>query len=71
MQIGTRWAFGAEPPASVPAALRAQIAELEATREGATGFWTLTWLEGAAIAELDDGTRLGGKWPTTIDDNDW
>ena len=53
MQLGTRWATGSEPPASVPAALRPAIAEVESG--GLTGHWTLTWLEGRAIAELDAG----------------
>ena len=30
MQLGTRWTAGGEPPASVPAALRVQIAAVEA-----------------------------------------
>ncbi|MFS0893993.1 hypothetical protein [Microbacterium sp. 179-I 3D3 NHS] len=56
MQLGTRWSTGAEPPASVPAALRPAIAEVEA--RGLTGHWTLTWLEGRAIAELDAGWEV-------------
>jgi hypothetical protein len=57
MQLGTRWPFGAEPPASVPAGLRGRIAAAEATHGDGTGqTWTLTWLEGRPIAELDDGT---------------
>jgi hypothetical protein len=56
MQLGTRWATGVEPPASVPASLRPGIAEVEA--RGLTGHWTLTWLEGRAIAELDAGWEV-------------
>lgn len=56
MQLGTRWAAGSEAPASVPAALRPAIAEVEA--KGLTGHWTLTWLEGRAIAELDAGWEV-------------
>ncbi len=56
MQLGTRWATGTEAPASVPAALRPAIAEVE--RRGLTGHWTLTWLEGRAIAELDAGWEV-------------
>lgn len=58
MQLGTRWAAGAEPPASVPAALRPAIAEAEAAAQAAgahSGHWTLTWLEGRPLAELDAG----------------
>lgn len=67
MQLGTRWAVGAEPPASVPAALRPAIAEVEATLRASTrsateaaaaGHWTLTWLEGRPIAELDAGWEV-------------
>ena len=56
MQLGTRWATGSEAPASVPAALRPAIAEVE--QRGVTGHWTLTWLEGRAIAELDAGWEV-------------
>ncbi|WP_314647959.1 hypothetical protein [uncultured Microbacterium sp.] len=56
MQLGTRWATGTEAPASVPAALRPAIAEVEG--RGLSGHWTLTWLEGRAIAELDAGWEV-------------
>lgn len=56
MQLGTRWAAGAEPPASVPAALRPGIADVEA--RSLDGRWTLTWLEGRPIAELDAGWEV-------------
>ncbi|AXL12462.1 hypothetical protein DXT68_10145 [Microbacterium foliorum] len=56
MQLGTRWAAGSEAPASVPAALRPAIAEVES--RGLAGHWTLTWLEGRAIAELDAGWEV-------------
>jgi len=56
MQLGTRWATGTEAPASVPASLRPAIAEVEST--GLTGHWTLTWLEGRPIAELDAGWEV-------------
>ncbi|MFJ4252292.1 hypothetical protein [Microbacterium sp. NPDC090003] len=56
MQLGTRWASGSEAPASVPAALRPAIAEVES--RGLSGHWTLTWLEGRAIAELDAGWEV-------------
>ncbi|MFJ2541416.1 hypothetical protein [Microbacterium sp. NPDC087589] len=56
MQLGTRWATGSEPPASVPASHRPAIAEVES--RGLSGHWTLTWLEGRAIAELDAGWEV-------------
>ncbi len=61
MQLGTRWAAGAQPPASVPSELHAQISAVEkvtAESLGAqepTAYWTLTWLEGRPVAELDTG----------------
>lgn len=62
MQLGTRWAAGSEAPASVPASLRPAIAEVEAKLGGplspSKGHWTLTWLEGRAIAELDAGWEV-------------
>lgn len=58
MQLGTRWAAGAEPPASVPAVLLPAIAELEARVDVAGARWTLTWLEGRPIAELDAGWEV-------------
>lgn len=78
MQLGTRWPFGSEPPASVPATVRSAIAAAEAGRtDGAGRAWTLTWLEGRAIAELDDGTvvRDGtdphGTAAADAGDDDW
>jgi len=56
MQLGTRWAAGAQPPASVPAELRPAIADVEG--RGLTGHWTLTWLEGRPLAELDAGWEV-------------
>ena len=66
MQLGTRWNFGDEPPARLAPVMLGAIADVE--RELANGAtegvdphgwrWTLTWLEGRAVAELDDGTVL-------------
>ncbi|GAA3646921.1 hypothetical protein [Microbacterium marinilacus] len=59
MQLGTRWTAGAQPPASVPAGLRETIARVEADLpEGPKPGWTLTWLEGRPIAELDTGVTV-------------
>jgi nitroreductase len=77
MRLGTRWSFGDEPPASVPEELRPLIAAAESRATDAAGrHWTLTWLEGRPIAELDDGTIVTtgpvdtGAAPTVADD-DW
>ncbi len=66
MQLGTRWNFGDEPPARLSPVMVGAIADVETERAdgGAEGVdpsswrWTLTWLEGRAVAELDDGTVL-------------
>ena len=63
MQIGTRWAVGGEAPQSVPVAMRAAIDEEERTlaelgADTASWRWTLTWLEGRPVVELDDGTTI-------------
>ena len=74
MRLGTRWEFGAEPPASVPADLRPRIEAAEAAHEGegAGRHWTLTWLEGRPIVELDDGTRISDAIIDVHDaDEDW
>jgi len=59
MQLGTRWQARTEPPAAVPAALRPQLAAVEADLPADAGqpapHWTLTWLEGRPVAELDTG----------------
>lgn len=60
MQLGTRWTARTEPPAAVPRELWAQIAAVEAAvPPDALGQpaprWTLTWLEGRPVAELDTG----------------
>ncbi|GLK02233.1 hypothetical protein JOD62_002702 [Microbacterium keratanolyticum] len=58
MQLGTRWAAGTDAPASVPAALRPAISQVEASADPLTGSWTLTWLEGRPIAEWDGGWEV-------------
>ncbi len=60
MQLGTRWTAGGDPPAALPEALRVQIAAVEAVLPvdqlgQPAPRWTLTWLEGRPIAELDTG----------------
>ena len=60
MQLGTRWTSGDEPPKAVPEALRRGIRDVDATIPAdqlgqPRPRWTLTWLEGRPIAELDTG----------------
>lgn len=60
MRLGTRWAVGAQIPAVVPPVLRPTLAEVEATLAPASPphMWTLTFLEGRPIAELDTGVTV-------------
>ena len=53
MQLGTRWNWGAEPPARLPSAVVAAIREVEQSAGSPDLRWTLTWLEGQPIVELD------------------
>jgi hypothetical protein len=69
MQLGTRWSFGEQPPAKIPPAMLQSIRAVEADRatqpvgDVTQWRWTLTWLEGRPIAELEDGTivRFGAQ----------
>ena len=61
MQLGTRWGVGAEPPARLESAVVAAIRSVETDIEHldtANWRWTLTWLEGRPVVELDDGTTI-------------
>ncbi len=61
MQMGTRWAVGAEPPARLPQPVVDAVAAVEAELRGIDTSllrWTLTWLEGNPVVELDDGTVI-------------
>lgn len=63
MQLGTRWPVGATAPAPLPAVLRGAITAVEEELDAdgvdaSTWRWTLTWLEGRPVVELDDGTVI-------------
>ena len=61
MQLGSRWSVGQSAPARLPDDLLARIGEVEAGLPSDTTLrWTLTWLEGRPVVELDDGTTLHG-----------
>lgn len=60
MQLGTRWTSGDQPPSAVPEILREQIAAVDVTIDQdplgqPRPRWTLTWLEGRPVAELETG----------------
>ena len=61
MQLGTRWSVGDEPPARLSADVREAITAVEAELaefDTSAWRWTLTWLEGRPVVELDDGTTI-------------
>ena len=63
MQLGTRWPVGGQVPASLPEVMSFAVQtveeELVATEVVVEGWqWTLTWLEGKPVVELDDGTVI-------------
>jgi hypothetical protein len=63
MQLGTRWSVGHQPPRDLPEALLVAVREVEDELsddgvDAATWRWTLTYLEGKPIVELDDGTSI-------------
>jgi hypothetical protein len=75
MQLGTRWNVGEEPPANLSDRARAAVREVEAELVGvdARGWrWTLTWLEGRPVVELDDGTiiRTAHDGTVTVEETD-
>jgi hypothetical protein len=64
MQLGTRWPVGGETPARLPESIAAAVRSVETElmdTDVSQWRWTLTWLEGRPVVELDDGTtiRLG------------
>ncbi len=63
MQLGTRWPIGAQVPSGLPhvveIAVQAVEEELDAVGDATSAWrWTLTWLEGKPVIELDDGTVI-------------
>lgn len=61
MQLGTRWSVGTDAPAQLPGAVIQAVQQVEAdiAHFDTSGWrWTLTWLEGRPVVELDDGTTI-------------
>jgi hypothetical protein len=63
MQLGTRWTFGATPPERLPAPVVDAIGKVEddiiaLSVDASAWRWTVTYLEGRPICELDDGTLV-------------
>jgi hypothetical protein len=75
VQLGTRWGVGAEAPDRLSEEFVARIRHVEAQLaeiDTSQWRWTLTWLEGRPVAELDDGTvvRLRSTGEITIESLD-
>jgi hypothetical protein len=61
MQLGTRWPVGDATPERLPDAVRLAVRTVEGELAGidtSQWRWTLTWLEGLPVVELDDGTVI-------------
>jgi len=63
MRLGTRWPVGSPAPDSLPEVVRGAVTAVEAELDAdgvdaSTWRWTLTWLEGRPVVELDDGTVI-------------
>ncbi|MDH6237401.1 hypothetical protein [Cryobacterium sp. CG_9.6] len=63
MQLGTRWALGAPLPSRLPEVVEIAVQAVEGDLAGldtdtSSWRWTLTWLEGKPVIELDDGTII-------------
>lgn len=61
MQLGKRWPVGADVPAELPRVVVSAVGDVEAELRSdgvpiESWAWTLTWLEGRPVVELDDGT---------------
>lgn len=74
MQLGTRWTSGGDPPSSLPAVMKEAIAGVDRDiPDDDLGQprprWTLTWLEGRPIAELDTGVIVDAAGEVSVDDD--
>jgi hypothetical protein len=79
MQLGTRWPVGAPAPVALPEVVRGAVKAVEEELaadavDASTWRWTLTWLEGRPVVELDDGTVIrynSGSDSATVTSNDF
>jgi hypothetical protein len=61
MQLGTRWPVGGETPSRLPESVVEAVRSVETDlmdSDTTNWRWTLTWLEGRPVVELDDGTVI-------------
>jgi len=77
MQLGTRWSVGGPTPERLPPSVVLAVRDVEsqlAEVDTSQWRWTLTWLEGRPVVELDDGTTIrvdhAGKVTTSFDGGD-
>lgn len=77
MQLGTRWSVGAPTPGRLTAPVVLAVRDVEAQLaevDTSDWRWTLTWLEGRPVVELDDGTVIrvdsAGNVTTSFDGDD-
>jgi len=77
MQLGTRWGVGDATPDRLPPSVVLAVRDVESQLtevDTSQWRWTLTWLEGRPVVELDDGTRIrvdhAGVVTTTFYDED-
>jgi hypothetical protein len=77
MQLGTRWSVGAAVPDRLPPSVVLAVRDVEsqlAEVDTSQWRWTLTWLEGRPVVELDDGTTIrvdrAGNTKTSFGESD-
>lgn len=63
MQLGTRWPSGTPAPFSLDDNVRDAVVSVEKdlqelTQDTSSWHWTLTYLEGRPVVQLDDGTTI-------------
>ncbi|AZZ51538.1 hypothetical protein [Rathayibacter festucae] len=63
MHLGTRWPVGGDTPSTLPEIVVTAVRDVEgelaaAGTDSSAWRWTLTWLEGKPVLELDDGTTI-------------
>ena len=61
MRLGTRWSVGSVAPTALPESMLTAVTEVEGELvdlDTSAWRWTLTWLEGRPVVELDDGTVI-------------
>lgn len=63
MQLGTRWAAHTDAPSTLDDAVREAVSGVERdlvalSQDTTQWYWTLTYLEGRPVVQLDDGTTI-------------